>query len=132
MTPSARPRSQPFLMVLAALAGALLARWGWPPPVAAQAADSGQRYVAVTGEYQQGVSLLYVLDQKNESLAVYEAKGGAENSRRVVLVAARDISLDTRLRGFNDESDYTAGELRKLFESRKIPTGEVDETGQGG
>jgi len=123
---------RPLPLLGAALAGALLARWTLPVPVAAQAADSGRRYVAVTGEYQQGVSLLYVLDQKNESLVVYEAQGGAPNSREVVLVAARDISLDTRLQGFNDESDYSAAELRRLFENRKIPTGDLDETEQGG
>ena len=110
-------------LLAAALGGGLAARWLTPPPVQAQAADSGPRYVAVSTEYQQGVGLLFVLDQKTEHLAVYEAHGGAPNSRELVLVGARNISLDTQLDGFNDESEYSFKELKELFERRNLPIG---------
>ncbi|TAH36336.1 MAG: hypothetical protein EYC70_11045 [Planctomycetota bacterium] len=116
----------------AALLGGLAARWLAPQPVAAQSADSGNRYVAVSTEYQQGVGLLYVLDQKTEHLAVYEARGGAPNSHELVLVGARNISLDTQLDGFNDESEYTFKELKELFERRNLPTGEGGAESDGG
>lgn len=105
------------------LLGVALARWAFPAPVLAQAADSGPRYVAVSGEYQQGVALLYVLDQQTEHLAVYEAHGGAPNSREVVFVGARNVALDMRLDAFNDESEYTYSELKELFDRRRLPGG---------
>lgn len=114
-----------FLLLLAAgLCGALFSRLLAPEAVQAQTADAGTRYVAATGEYQTGVSLLYVLDQKTAHLAVYEARGGAPNSRQVTFVGARDISLDTLLPALNDESDYKYEDLKKMFERGKIPTGE--------
>lgn len=125
MTTTHRTRFLPRAagMLLCALLGAAAARWALPEPVQAQAADSGQRYVAVTGEYMTGVSLLYVLDQQTQRLAVYEARGGAPNSREVVFVGARNIALDTQLDAFNDESEYTHSELRELFERRQVPAG---------
>lgn len=105
-------------LALAGLLGAATARFFSPPTVAAapQSADSGQRYVAVTGPYMDGVSLLYVLDQETQRLTVYEARGGAKNSHRVEFVAARNIGLDTLLDGFNDESEYSYESLQKEFE----------------
>ena len=113
--------SRTLLLVLAgALLGVLGARWLAPPTVYAQAADGGRRYVAVAGPYQAGVSLLYVLDQETQHLAVYEAKGGAPNSREVVLVGVRNIQLDTLLDAFNDESDYTYQQLKAFLEKRGV------------
>ncbi len=106
-----------LLVLAAALGGALvllLAR----PVLAAPDADGGRRYVAVAAPYLEGTSLLYVLDQETQRLAVYEGKGGARGSHRLMLVAARNISLDTQLDGFNDESEYTYQEL--LEEFRKL------------
>lgn len=108
-------------ILLAALGGALFSRWFAPQPVQAQSADGDRRYVAVAAEYQTGVSLLYVLDQKTERLAVYEARGGASNSHRVSLVGVRNVGLDTQLDGFNDESDYSFKELQDLLERRGVP-----------
>ncbi|KAA3604539.1 MAG: hypothetical protein DWQ01_22145 [Planctomycetota bacterium] len=102
------------------LLGLALGRWFFPQTAQAQTADSGDRYVAVTGPFQEGVSLLYVLDQKTQRLAVYQAKGGAPNSREVVFVAARDISLDTLVATLNDESEYSPEELREWFQSRDL------------
>ncbi|MDA1259426.1 MAG: hypothetical protein O3A20_02265 [Planctomycetota bacterium] len=105
-------------LALAGLLGGLSARLLDPAPVAAspQSADAGSRYVAAVGPYQDGVSLLYVLDQETQRLAVYEARGGAKNSHRVEFVGARNISLDSLLDGFNDESEFSYQTLRKDFE----------------
>ncbi len=119
---TARPRLLELLIValLAALLGGALVRWSAPQPASAQSADSGHRYVAVAGEYMTGVSILYVLDQETQHLAVYEAHGGGANAREVVFVGARDIALDTLLDGFNDESEISAAELRAEFEKRGL------------
>ncbi|MBC8327421.1 MAG: hypothetical protein ISR76_06175 [Planctomycetes bacterium] len=118
------PRHLPLEILAAALLGAVLGavlvRWGLPLPAHAQSADSGHRYVAVAGEYMTGVSILYVLDQKTQHLAAYEAHGGGANAREVVFIGARDISLDTQLDGFNDESEISAVQLRKEFEKRGL------------
>ena len=116
-------RLQPSLLISLALAGVLgglTVRFLTPPPVAAapQSSDSGQRYVAVSSEYMAGVSLLYVLDQINQRLTVYEARGGAKNGQRVEFIGARNISLDSLLDGFNDESEYPYESLRKEFEQK--------------
>ena len=86
-----------LLLILAALVGAVFSRWITPAPVQAQSSDGDRRYVAVAAEYQTGVSLLYVLDQKTERLAVYEARGGASNSHRISLVGVRNVGLDSQL-----------------------------------
>lgn len=105
-------------LACAGLLGALVARLTSPTTVLAapQSADGDRRYVAVTGPYMDGVSLLYVLDQKTERLTVYEARGGAKNAHRVEFVAARNIGLDSLLDGFNDESEYPFEALQKEFE----------------
>ncbi len=124
----ARPSAATWILAAVALL-LVLDRWRAPLPVAAQTADSGHRYVAVTGPYQEGVSLLYVLDQVTQHLAVYEARGGAPNSHEVNLVAVRNISLDTLLPAYNDESDYTWQELREEFERRGLLPPEEAEAG---
>ena len=97
------------------LCGALCLLIFYPPTVHAQSADGGRRYVAVTGEYSEGVALLYVLDQQTQHLVVYEAKGGANNSHSLKFVGARNIELDTLLDGFNDESEYSHRDLERQF-----------------
>jgi len=116
--------SRPLLVVsllLAAAVGGLMTTLLWPREVAAQSASSGSRYVAEVGPYQAGVSLLYVLDQETQRLAVYEARGGAPNSRKVVFVGARNIGLDTLLNAFNDESEYSYTDFAEEFEESGIP-----------
>ena len=67
---------------------------------------SANGFVAVTGSYGIGTSVLYLIDTENRQLAVYEARGGSAEQRRVVLVGARRIDLDLQLRGYNDRSEY--------------------------
>lgn len=92
-----------------------------PPVVYTE--DSGQAasangFVAVTGSYGLGTSVLYLIDTVSRQLAVYEARGGSAEQRRVVLVGARRIDLDLQLRGYNDRSEYEYEQLKDLFEKR--------------
>ena len=119
-------------LLSASLLGAAFVSFFTPETALAQgAADGGRRYVAVTGNYMEGVSILYVLDQETQHLAVYEARGGASNSHRIQFVGARNIELDMQLDGYNDESDMTHKELEAEFLKSGIPVAE-DGTKAGG
>lgn len=102
-----------------------------PPSVVPPAADqpltyveegghssSANGFVAVTGSYGLGTSVLYLIDTVNRQLAVYEARGGGTEQRRVVLVGARRIDLDLQLRSYNDRSEYEYEQLEELFQKR--------------
>ncbi len=79
---------------------------------------SANGFLAVTGSYGVGTSVLYLIDTKTRQLAVYEARGGSAEQRRVVLVGARRIDLDLQLRGYNDRSEYEYDRLEELFTKR--------------
>lgn len=81
-------------------------------------AASANGFVAVTGSYGIGTSVLYLIDTVNRQLAVYEARGGGLDTRRVVLVGARRIDLDLQLRSYNDRSEYDYDKLEELFQKR--------------
>ena len=104
-----------LVVVMAFLFGAISLHLLTPTAVEASVADSGKRYVAVTGPYQAGVALLYVIDQETQHLAVYEARGGASNSHRLYFVGARNIELDTMIDGYHDESDLSHQDLEEAF-----------------
>jgi hypothetical protein len=74
-------------------------------------------FIAVSGSYAVGSSVLYVLDTNNKQLAVYEARGGSPGSRKLFLVGARRIDLDLQLYGYNDESQFDYDSLRRTFEA---------------
>ncbi len=75
-------------------------------------------FLAVTGSYGVGTSVLYLIDTVSRQLAVYEARGGSASQRRIVMVGARRIDLDLQLPGYNDRSEYEYDDLQKLFEKR--------------
>lgn len=79
-------------------------------------------FIAVTGSYGVGTSVLYVLDTRSKQLAVYEARGGSTNSRRLYLVGARRIDYDLQLVGYNDESEFSHGDLANRFRNREPKT----------
>ncbi|MBX3463076.1 MAG: hypothetical protein KF830_07885 [Planctomycetes bacterium] len=79
---------------------------------------SANGFVAVTGSYGVGTSVLYLVDTVNRQLAVYEARGGGAEQRRIVLVGARRIDLDLQLQGYNDRSEYDYERLQNLFGRR--------------
>jgi hypothetical protein len=93
------------------------------PGDSGQAAVSANGFLAVTGSYGVGTSVLYLVDTENRQLAVYEARGGALAQRRIVLVGARRIDLDLQLHGYNDRSEYEYSDLLKLFEKRDRKAG---------
>lgn len=98
-----------------------------------QAAIGGD-FLAVTGSYGVGTSVLYLVDTKNRQLAVYEARGGSTEGRRVILVGARRIDLDLQLEKYNDRSEYDYRELRRMFDSRGSGNREIStglEPGRG-
>jgi len=79
--------------------------------------------IAVTGDYGVGTSVLYVIDTKEKVLSVYEARGGAKSSRRVVWVGARKIDLDLKTQGYNDESEVSYEQLQAIFQKRGLLPG---------
>ncbi len=81
------------------------------------AANNG--FMAVTGSYGVGTSVLYLMDTNNKQLLVYEARGGSASMRRLVLVGARRIDLDLQLIDYNDESEYKRSDLDRLFRGGK-------------
>ena len=79
-------------------------------------AASTDGFLAVTGSYGVGTSVLYLIDTESRQLAVYEARGGSAGSRRLMLVGARRIDLDLQLEGYNDESEFSYRDLARRFE----------------
>jgi hypothetical protein len=78
-------------------------------------ADSNNRMIAVTGTDITGASILYLVDTVSNHLAVYQASGGAESTRGIDLVGARNIDLDLQLDGLNDKSKWTYEKLKEQF-----------------
>jgi len=74
-------------------------------------ADSNGRMIAVTGTIGSGVSVLWVIDTVNGTMAVYQCRGG----KSIALVAARKIEWDLKIEEFHDESLYSPKRLKKLF-----------------
>ncbi|MGC6489503.1 MAG: hypothetical protein ACON4Z_17795 [Planctomycetota bacterium] len=124
-----------------------------PPPPVTQPAEPGTSapivytedngnssanngFIAVTGSYGVGTSVLYLVDTENRQLAVYEARGGSAGQRRIVLVGARRIDLDLQLPSYNDRSEYEYDDLKRLFDrrgktTRDAETGLTEEPGSG-
>ena len=82
------------------------------------ASSANNGFIAVTGSYGVGTSVLYLIDTESRQLAVYEARGGSAGNRRIVLVGARRIDLDLQLPSYNDRSEYEYDDLKKLFDKR--------------
>lgn len=83
-----------------------------------QSSASANGFLAVTGSYGVGTSVMYLVDTVNRQMAVYEARGGSSEQRRLVLVGARRIDLDLQLEGYNDRSEYDYRDLREAFAKR--------------
>ena len=79
-------------------------------------------FLAVTGSYGVGTSVLYLVDTETRQLAVYEARGGSPSMRRIILIAARRIDLDLQLESYNDGSEYDYPTLKRMFENRGAAT----------
>jgi hypothetical protein len=95
-------------------------------------AVAGNGFLAVTGSYGVGTSVLYLVDTVNRQLAVYEARGGSVDQRRIVLVGARKIDLDLQLEGYNDRSEYDYRRLRTVFQKGGATDPDVSTGLEGG
>ncbi|MCA9322846.1 MAG: hypothetical protein KDB53_19040 [Planctomycetes bacterium] len=81
---------------------------------AGSSTDNDGHIVAVTGEYGNGTSVLWVIDTKARQMALYRSMNG----QSVELVGARRIRYDLELASYRDasESSYSPIELEKQFE----------------
>ena len=86
-------------------------------------ADSNGSMIAVTGLDVTGSSILYLVDAERRALSVYQATGGTPSMMKLEWVGARNIDLDLRVDGFNDQSEYKYKQLADMF-------GESDEGAQ--
>jgi hypothetical protein len=112
-------RSQGILLLVLVAAVAYLVGRGDRPLLAGMpegTAGANGRMIAVTGPYQQGVSLLYVLDTETKQLAVYEARGGSKSGGRLMFIGARRIENDLRLESYHDDSEYSYSDLSGYFQ----------------
>lgn len=69
-------------------------------PAFGRSTDSNSSMIAVTGEYGNGTSVLYVIDTETRHMAVYRSLNG----QGVSLVAARRIEHDLKLVDYRDNS----------------------------
>ncbi len=83
------------------------------------AGSSNNGFIAVTGSYGVGTSVLYLIDTVNQQLSIYEARGGTQSMRRLVWVGARRIDRDLEVLGYRDESEYSFKDLNRMFSSRQ-------------
>ncbi len=77
--------------------------------------NSNNRFVAVTSPIGSGESVLFVLDAKTDQLAVYQYV----RRKGLRFVAGRKVDYDLRISGYQDISEYTRGEMRRLYEKEK-------------
>ena len=101
-----------------ALAGRLLdgAEARAEPLPAAQEGD-----LLVTSTLGATSSMLFVVDPKARTLAVYEAVPGAEEASGLRLVGARKIAADLRLTRYRDQSEFSYSDLQEGYESGRLP-----------
>lgn len=105
-------------IVIAALVAVVIVLLGRDSGPQAHAApgltDSNSDMIAVTGEYGNGTSVLYVIDTKAKQMAVYRAPRGDT----VEFVGARQIEWDLKLTSHNDVTaeGYHPFKLKKKYE----------------
>ncbi len=90
--------------------------------------DSNSDMIAVTGEYGNGTSVLWVIDTKSKQLAAYRSMNGST----IELVGARRIEHDLKLVAYRDRTSdaYSPLNLEKRYlDYRK---GRVDSSSPAG
>ncbi|MDQ7778505.1 MAG: hypothetical protein RDV41_02200 [Planctomycetota bacterium] len=88
-----------------------------PQSATAQAANSNNRMIAATGQIEEGVDALFLVDTdpSNPRLLVYEARQG----RCLRLIGARDIQWDLKLIDFvypSGKGEPSVGTVRREWE----------------
>jgi len=82
--------------------------------VSTYASDSNanNRFVAVTCPIGSGESVLFVIDAKTDQLAVYQYV----RRKGLRFVAGRKVDYDLKISGYQDISEFSRGEMRRLYE----------------
>lgn len=99
-----------------------------PAALGKDAADSNSSMIAVTGEFGNGTSVLYLIDTESRNMAVYRSMSGSS----VELVAARNVDFDLKLESYNDKTDpdYHPTRLKEQFSrfatKKKVPAKPAD------
>jgi hypothetical protein len=73
--------------------------------------DSNNRFVAVTSPIGSGESVLFLIDSKTEQVAVYRYRRG----KGLEFMAGRKIQYDLKISGYQDVSEFTHGEMKRLY-----------------
>lgn len=77
--------------------------------------NSNNRFVAVTSPIGSGESVLFVLDAKTDQLAVYQYV----RRKGLRFVAGRKVDYDLKISGYQDISEFSRNEMRRLYEKEK-------------
>ena len=104
--------------VLLAAVTVLATRSGQQAQAGSNGADSNEDMIAVTGEYGNGTSVLWVIDTKSKHLAAYRSLNGST----IELVGARRIEYDLKLITYHDRTPEAFKPLnleRNYLEFRK-------------
>ena len=86
-------------------------------PTASLASDSNSnnRFVAVTAPVGSGESVLFLIDSKNDQVVVYRYL----RRKGLQFLAGRKIDYDLRIKGYQDQSDFSRDEMKRLFEKHR-------------
>ena len=93
-----------------------------PAPAARPAGPDGPGVMAVAGQVTRDGYGLYLLDLRNQTIAVYQY---VPNARTLRLLAARNFAFDVQLDEFNTEP--SPRDIRDLVESARRLTDETPE-----
>ena len=88
-------------------------------PLQARSSDANRDLIAVTGEFGNGTSALFVIDTKTRHMAVYKS----DNGKSVELIGARRIEHDLKLVSYRDLSQPAFNPLRMEREFREFSEG---------
>lgn len=77
--------------------------------------NSNNRFVAVTTPIGSGESALFLIDAETEQLAVYRFL----RNKGLAFMAARKIDYDLKINEWNDRSQYTRDEMKRLYHKHR-------------
>lgn len=95
------------------------------------APPAGAEIAMEVGTSSTGTALVFLLNQRTQVLAVYEAEGGSRATRGLSFIAARKIARDIHVTGYNDRSEYSYQDLLKRFELEEMRQKALEEEDEG-
>jgi hypothetical protein len=81
-------------------------------------ADSNGRMIAVTGEYGNGTTVLWLVDTEERRISAYRSRDG----KSIEWIGARHVEWDFKVEGYHDESALSAEKLRREWERHALKT----------